>query len=224
MENVTLEIELRADLGKGASARLRRQGLLPAVVYAHGNPAVAAVVNRKDFVQAAQRSRTSSIFVLKSKGAALNGKRAFVKEIQQDFVKKEVLHVDFLAVDENETARVRVPIQVAGEADGVKNQGGVLAIVNHYVVVSARPADVPALLAVDVSPLKLGERIRAADLPLPEGAVLSSNPEATIVSVITARTAKLAEPTEAAAEAGAEGAAEGAEAASGEEGKEAEKS
>jgi len=224
VENVTLEIEARSELGKGASMRLRRRGLLPVVVYAHGKQAIPASVNRKDFVQAAQRARTSSIFVLKSKDSSLNGKHAFVKEIQQNFVKKEVLHVDFLAVDENETARVKVPVEVLGEADGVKNQGGVLAVINHYVVVKARPANVPEMLRVDVSALKLGDRVRAGDVELPEGVELCSDAEAPIASVIVARTAKLAEPTEAAAEGAEEGAAaEGAEEGEGAaEGKKAE--
>lgn len=219
MENVTLEIQKRNKLGSAASARLRREDYLPAVVYAHGAAAVPAQVRRKEFVTIARRARTSSIFVLKSEDSSLNGKHAFVKEIQQDFVKKEVLHVDLVAVEENETVKIKVPVEISGEADGVKNQGGVLAVSTHYVLVSARPALVPEVIHVDVSALKLNERIRTKDLALPEGVQLKTDPELTIVAVITPRAIKTAaeEAAAGAAAEGAEGAAAEGEAAKKEE-------
>ncbi len=204
MANITLEIETRGETGKKVSSRLRADGLLPVVVYGKGKEAVPGVVNKKEFVQAAQRARTSSIFVLKSKDKNLDGKRAFVKEIQRDFVKKEVLHVDLLAIHEGETVRVFVPVEVTGEASGVKNQGGVMTMGAHEIEVEARPDDLPEVIVVDVTAMNLGDRLHASDLVLPQGVTLRSEPEMGVVSVLAPKAAKVEEGAEAAAaEAGA---------------------
>lgn len=184
MEKLTLDISCREECGTRQVAKLRKQGILPVVVYAKGNEAIKASVNSREFVAVAKKARTSTFIALKSDDKRLDGKRAFVKEIQQDHIKKEVLHVDLIAVDSTEKTRVSVPVDIFGESDGVKNYGGVLTVLIHQVICEGLPDDLPEIFKVDVTPLGVGQHFRVGDLDLPNGVTLITAHDQPIVSVM----------------------------------------
>ena len=210
MENFTIEVAERSDLGKGGCNRCRRAGFIPAVAYHRADEPLAVQVPYKEFTMLAKKARLSQVFTFKSSSSKLNGKSAIVKDIQQDYVKNKVLHVDFQTLRDDEEITVDVPVKLIGEAPGVKVQNGILTLVTHEVSVSCLPKNIPAQLDVDITSLGLGQSIHAGEVKLPAGVVLVDDEHETIVSVVAPRTA---EEEAKAAGGAAEAAAAPAEAA-----------
>ncbi len=209
MENFTIEVTERTDLGKGACNRCRRSGFIPGVAYHRADEPVPVQVPYKEFTILAKKARLSQVFTFKSGNPALNGKAAIVKEVQQDYVKGKVLHVDFQTLKDDEEITVYIPVALVGEAPGVKVQNGILTLVTHEVAVTCLPKNIPSQIQVDISSLGLGQSIHASDLKLGDGVVLSDDAHETIVSVVAPRAAE----EEAKAAQGAEGGAAAAPAA-----------
>jgi large subunit ribosomal protein L25 len=184
-----LELQERSLGGSPAARRMRGLGQIPSVVYSQGGASTPVALNYREFMRVASISRTSQVFTLKSTQVKdLNGRIAVVKEIQKDHLKNRVLHVDLQALREDEEVKVAVPLNVVGEAPGVKTDGGILAVVSREILVKCFPLAIPQELIVDVSSLALGESIHARDLGLPKGVKLAGNPDETIVAVVIART------------------------------------
>lgn len=205
MENFTIEVTERPALGKGSANRCRNAGFIPGVAYHRAEKPVAVQVPLKEFTALASKARRSQVFTFKSSSSHLNGKAAIVKEIQQDYLKGRVIHVDFQTLKDDEEITVDVPVKLVGESPGVKNQGGILAIVTHEVTVRCLPKNIPSAVNVDISSLALGQSLHAEQLALGDGVTLADDPTETIVSVVASRAEEEAKPAagEAAPAAGA---------------------
>ena len=190
MENFTIEVTERTDLGKGGCNRCRRAGFIPGVAYHRADEPVAVQVPYKEFTLLAKKARLSQVFTFKSGNKYLNGKAAIVKDVQQDYIKGKVLHVDFQTLKDDEEITVYIPVTLVGEAPGVKVQNGILTLVTHEVAVTCLPKNIPNQIQVDITALGLGQSIHASDLKLGEGATLSDDPHETIVSVVAPRAAE----------------------------------
>ncbi len=202
MENFTIEIAERKELGKGSCNRCRKAGLIPGVAYHRADEPVAVQVPYKEFTMLARKARMSQVFTFKSDNPALNGKAAIVKEVQQDYVKNLVLHVDFQTLKDDEEITIEVPVKLVGEAPGVKVQAGVLTLVTHEIYVTCLPKNIPSQIEVDISSLGLGQSIHVSDVKLAAGVTVVDDPHETIVSVVASRAAEEeAKPAAAAAEA-----------------------
>lgn len=202
MESFSIEVTERQEIGKGACNRCRKEGFIPGVAYHRAENPVAIQVPYKEFASLAKKARRSQVFTFKSSSPALNGKPAIVKEVQQDYVKGRVLHVDFQTLKDNEEITIDVPLKLVGEAPGVKVENGILTFVTHEVSVTCLPKNIPSIIEVDISSLGLGESIHASDLVLGADVALGDDPHETIVSVVAPRAAE-----EEAKAATAEGAA-----------------
>jgi large subunit ribosomal protein L25 len=204
--------------GKGASRRLRRAGSVPAIIYGAGQPPQNIQFEHNTLALAARNEWfSSSILDLMIDG---NRQKVLLRDVQKHPFKPQLLHLDFLRVNENEAIRVRVPLHFvnkekspAGKASGV--------VVSHAMTdieVSCLPKDLPEFLEVDLIDLKLGDIVHMSDIKLPAGVEI---PELKLGKehdhpVVTAQEIREeAEPVEAAAEgaAPAEGAAAAAPAA-----------
>ena len=201
MENFTIEVSERATIGKASANRCRKEGFIPAVAYHKAEKPLAVQVPLKEFTALASKARRSQVFTFKSSVSSLNGKAAIVKEVQQDYLKGRVIHVDFQTLKDDEEITVEVPVKLVGESPGVKNQGGILAVVTHEVSVTCLPKYIPSAVTVDISSLALGQSIHAEQLVLGEGVTLADDASETIVSVVASRAEEEAKP------AAAEGAA-----------------
>lgn len=186
MERV-IEIESREQTGSPQARNLRKVGKVPAVVYSKGEQSTSAVVDLKQFVKVAEVSKFSNVFTLKSSDKRFDGRLALVKEVQKDFLKDRLLHVDIQALHENEEINLDVPLNFVGEAPGVKKDGGILAIVRRDLSVRCLPKLIPTVIKVDISTLGLGDSIHANGVPLPEGVKLTSRADETVVSVVATR-------------------------------------
>ena len=218
MKNFVLELKNREHVGTSQARRLRREGLIPAVVYANGQETVSASLVDRDFRKIGSVASPSQLFTLKSDDKRIGGKLALVKEVQRSYVRDQLLHVDLQTVREDEEIKLRVSIKFVGESPGVKNDGGLLAVASHDIGISCLPRQIPEFITVDVSALKVNDSIHAGAVTLPDGVALTDAKDMSIVSVVIPRAFEepKAEDATAAAAAPAEGAAAAAEGAEGE--------
>ena len=128
-----------------------------------------------------------------------------VRELTVDPISRKILHIDFQRVLMTEKVRVAVPIELNGEPEGVKNQGGVLDFVTREVEVECLPSDIPVKLEIDVSALEIGDHLEAKDISLPSKVEMMEEAERVVVSVSHSRVAAAIEEAEAEVEAADEG-------------------
>ncbi|WP_217915106.1 50S ribosomal protein L25 [Miltoncostaea marina] len=206
MAHVALTAQPRAEFGNGPSRRLRRQGLVPGVVYQSGGPSLALALPGHDLKRTLVEGRTS---VIDLRIGDDSGRPVLVKDWQLHPTRGDVMHVDFQEVDLTQEITTPVALTLVGSAVGVRD-GGVLDQPLREVEVSALPDRLPDEIEADVSALAVGDAMTVADLVAPEGVTIVSDPE-TVVASVVAPTAEVEESEEG---EGAEGAAaEGGESA-----------
>ena len=162
MERQVIEAELRSETRKGAMRRLRKAGRLPAVLYGAGKATLPLSLNPRQFKGLLRGGGQNVIFELQVQGG--ESSPAMIVESQREPVRETVLHMDLKRIAMDRKLRVSVAIVLTGEAQGVKQQGGVLELVMREVEVECLPADIPARVGIDVEPLMLGQSIRIQDL------------------------------------------------------------
>ncbi len=193
MEEKVLNIESRTSNGSAESRRLRRTGKVPVSILYPDATSASGIVIEKDFVHLAEMSKYTDIFHFKSDNQKLNGQKVLVKDLQKEPIKGNVLHVDFLALDDKKAITVKVPVSLVGTPVGVKTQGGILTKSAQFLLVSCLPAVIPSEVEVDVTELKVGDRVVASQLTLASGLTLKSNERETIASVVASRATRLQE-------------------------------
>ena len=168
-EDFDLIAEFREDLGKGASRRLRRQGLVPAIIYGAGRPPRnLAFDHNKVLKQLESESFYSSVLNIK---VGDKSQAAILKDLQRHPAKQQIIHMDLQRIVEDEVIRMNVPIHFIGEdvAVGVKVGGGKVSHLMTDVAVACLPKDLPEYLEVDVSELELDAMLYLSDIKLPKG-------------------------------------------------------
>lgn len=208
MKKVSLSGSSRANVGKKDAKAVRRQGLVPCVVYGLGNQSYFNV----DEVAIRKVVYTPEVFQyeLDIDGNKVN---AIMKDIQFHPVTDKVIHVDFLEVAPGKEIKLAIPLRMVGQSPGVRS-GGRLAVLYRTIKAKGPAEKFPEAIDVDISGLEIGDKIRVSDLS-PDGLVFMAPGTDVIVGVKTSRAAMSAEGAEevegAEGEEGAEG-AEGAEA------------
>lgn len=210
MESFSISLTLRDETGSAAARKVRREGQIPAIIYHRGEEAITASVDYNQFYNLATRAKSSQLFNLVCDDPRLSGRSALVKDIQQHYVSGKLLHVDFQALRDDEEITVEVPLNIVGEAPGVKLGGGILTVIRHSIKVSCLPKNIPSSLDVSVTALELGQSIHAGDIQMPSGVEYIGDDEDTIVSItvagaeeVAAAPAEGAVPAEGAAAAAA---------------------
>jgi large subunit ribosomal protein L25 len=178
MASLEFAAQRRTVVGKKVK-RLRREGLVPGVVY---GPVVAGTVpvsvDRRDFLKFYQTNGHSTLFVLRWEDG---DQSVFIREVQQDPVRREPLHVDFFAPNLRMPVRAIVPISFHNPSNTID---GMLAEIRTEVEVEALPASIPHQIDIDVSELvHPGDAIRVGDLDLPDGVTAVTAEDETIVQV-----------------------------------------
>jgi large subunit ribosomal protein L25 len=204
-EMFNVEAEARETFGKNAARRLRYAGRIPGVVYGGGGPAVSLAVDPKAIIRILRsEAGHNAIFTLQIPEKA--PARVMLREWQWEPIHGGLLHVDMVRIARDEKLRVRIPVRVTGEPEGVKLQGGVFEFILREVEVECLPDDIPEHITVDVSGLVIGRQLRVSDLPVAEGVKVLAEP-ARVVAHVVAPKAEPAPAEEVVAPA-AEGAAE----------------
>ncbi len=205
MSDFTIEVQKREVEGKNANRRLRASGYIPAVVYGAKQDSVPIQVEKKAlFDLLRQEGGERSVFLLKLAGSK-SERHTMVRELTVDPISRQILHIDFQRVLMTEKVTVGIPIDLLGEPEGVKNQGGVLDFITRELSVTCLPGDIPTKLEADVSELEIGDHIEAKDILLPANVELEDEPERVMASVSHSRVAAAVEEAKAEVEAGEEG-------------------
>jgi large subunit ribosomal protein L25 len=186
-----LNVELRDTRGTRHTRRHRRAGRLPAVLYGHGQPCLSLLVSAEQMEAAIRHGAR----LVKLTGAV--EEQAFVRELQWDTWGKHILHVDFSRVSEHERVRVRVKVEVRGEAPGMK-AGGVVRHLIHELEIECEATSIPDRLHLSINQLNIGDKITVGQLQLPPGVLVLGDPEAVVVECVEPIVVEEAEPTEAA--------------------------
>lgn len=186
MEKVTLNAVQREHLGKGACKQLRKEGMIPAVVYKGGKEGMVIQVDSKELWKALHtEAGENAIIEMKIKsGDKTSKKTVIVQEKQRDPVTDVFLHVDFHEISLKEKLKVKVPVSTKGEPVGVKEDKGILSQTIWEIEVECLPTEIPEHVDVKVEELRIGDSIHVKDITIPGDIVILDDPEKVIVSVI----------------------------------------
>lgn len=171
----TIEVVARTSGGSRESRRLRRAGMVPAILYGHGEKCVELAAKR-EAIEAMVRH--GSRFV-ELKGAVKES--AVVRELQWDARGSEPLHIDLLRVSKSDRIKVSVPIDLKGECPGHR-AGGVVNLIMHEIELECTAESIPERIHALVGGLELGHSIKVRDLDLPKGATAVADAEETVVT------------------------------------------
>jgi large subunit ribosomal protein L25 len=192
VSEVKISAEPRTEFGKGGARRTRRAGLVPAVLYGHGEAPVHIALPAREFAAAIRHGGLNQVFtidVVGGTGATL----ALPKAIQRDPIKDTYEHVDLIIVKRGEKVQVDVPVTLVGEAARntlVVNESNTLAVV-------AEAMHLPSGFEVSIEGLEAGSQVTAGDVTLPEGTELAVEPDFVLAVVSAAQTAEQLEGAEA---------------------------
>ena len=182
-ERVKLEVQDRESRGSAESRRLRKQGLIPGVLYGRGKDPHAFSVTEREL----RRALTGDAGLHAILDVTLDGDQArpsILKSYQQDPVKGTLTHVDLQEVRLDQAIQARVVVELIGEPVGV-TEGGVLSQVVREITVEALPMEIPEHIDLDVTGMAIGDTLRLVDLRLQEGVKFLDDPEETVLATVT---------------------------------------
>jgi large subunit ribosomal protein L25 len=173
-DNITLNVEPRSDSGKGASRRLRHQGLVPAIIYGGKFDPVQISIDHNVFLHELDKETIyTQVVDLKMGGKT---QEVILRDLQRHPYRNRIMHADFFRIDKNTPIKVVVPIHVANAEDcvGVRLDGGMMTQLVTEVEIIALPKDLPEYLELDALDLHLGDILHLTDIPMPEGVEIVS--------------------------------------------------
>jgi large subunit ribosomal protein L25 len=174
-QTVKLAAHPRQGSGSRAAGKVRKQGLVPGIVYGHKEANVAVSVSAEEL------DRAIRVLHARVLDLQLGGKTetVLIRELQWDHLGKTMLHVDFARVSASDKVRVTVPVELRGAPRATG--GGVLDQPLHTLHVECSPTEIPEAIRVDISNLTLGAPIHVKELTLPPGVKVQESPEAVVV-------------------------------------------
>ncbi len=185
MAEMVVNAKTRDERGKNAARRLRREGMIPGVVYGGKGDNVAVAVDPKA-LQKVLRSEAGRNAILKLDIAGKSA-NAILKSWQVDPIKETFLHADFYRIAMDVAIRVTVPVAVKGEARGVKVDAGILELILREIAVECLPGDIPERIEVDVSDLGINDAIRVSGLEVSSKVKVLAAPDQVIVHVVSVK-------------------------------------
>ncbi len=186
METRALSVNLR-EVKKGAAAKLRSTGMVPAVVYHKGEATTTISVEAIALEKLVRSSESHLIDLQYPDGKST---RSFIKDLQFDPVTDKVIHADFQLFAADEVVEMEVPLRFEGESTGVKLDGGKLQVNLHEITFKGKPEDIPDHFTVDVTALELGHTLHISELQLgalQDKVTILDDADAPVVSVIAPR-------------------------------------
>jgi large subunit ribosomal protein L25 len=201
-DQLLLAAETGREEGTRSSRRLRRDGRIPAVVYGLESDPVTVSVAWPDLRAALTTDAgINAIITLSIDGTE---QLSVVKDLQRHPVRRDVIHIDFLRVTADQQIEADVPVMFVGEALEVTRANGMVDQTLYTLTVSAKPADIPDEIEVDISEMTLGDSIHVSDLALPPGVTTLVDPEDSVAVSLVTRSTREAMAAEEAADAASE--------------------
>ncbi|MDP9814214.1 50S ribosomal protein L25/general stress protein Ctc [Spirilliplanes yamanashiensis] len=200
MSEVKISAEPRTEFGKGGARRTRRAGLVPAVLYGHGEKPVHIALPAREFAAAIRHGGLNQVFAIDVQGGAST--LALPKAIQKDPIKDTYEHIDLIIVKRGEKVTVDVPVILTGDA--AKNT--LVVTESTTLSLTAEALHLPESVEVSIEGAEAGTQITAGDVTLPRGSELAVDPS-TVIALVSAAQTVAEEPAEGEAAEGGESAA-----------------
>ena len=188
-----LKAHSRKRSGSGALNALRREGLIPAIVYGKSSDTVNIRLNRKEFETVLHGTAAEQILVdltIEDKGET---RLALIQDVQHDHLTGDILHVDFHAIRDDEVIHAVVPLELVGDSVGAK-AGGLVEHLVHSLNIYCLPKDLPETIQVDVSELAIGQALHTKEMKFPEGVTTKLGADVVIVLVAEPRVVEIVAP------------------------------
>jgi large subunit ribosomal protein L25 len=200
-ENNNLEALPRVAGNKNEARRVRRGGKIPAVVYGAGKNAASVSVDPRQVLRILHsETGHNTIFDLSLDGEST---KAMIVDWQYEPIKGKLLHIDLQRIAMDRKLTVTVPIELKGEPEGVKTQGGLLEQMLREVEIECLPGDIPSFIELDVTTLVFGKVLRVSDLPKSDKIEYLTDENQPVAHITTVKEEVVATPEAAAAEAAA---------------------
>jgi large subunit ribosomal protein L25 len=201
LETNVLEAQARKPGTKNEARRVRREGMIPAVVYGAGKDSLPVSVDPRVVTRILSSESGHNTIV----DLTLDGEKtkAMIVDWQYEPIKGRLLHIDLKRIALDKVLTVSVPIELRGEAEGVKTQGGILEQMLREVEIECLPADIPSHIELDVSQLTFGKVLRVSDLPRSDKIKFLTDENQPVAHVTSVKEEVVATPEAAAAEAAA---------------------
>ncbi len=207
MEIQKLRVNGRETTGKGFSRELRRNGRIPAILYGPGKEPMPLSVDGHELELLLKKGLMGQQLFQLNMGEGQTERTTMIKELQQDPLSHNMLHVDFYEVDMQRKIRVKVPVRTVGKAKGIEF-GGMLQIIRRELEISCLPLEIPDTIEIDISELNVGESVHVEDIPTKGGIEIPHDVNFTILTILS-QAKKESEGAEAADGAAGEEAAAG---------------
>ena len=207
---LSLTITPRAQTGRSASRRVRKANQIPAILYGKHTSPQTLSVDAPEFVRLLKAVAGRALLIELVQKDKAEKALSFLQEIQRDPITDKYLHVDLQEVKADEKLEINVPIALIGEAYGVKQQAGVLEIATHTVRIRCLPKDLPPVIEVDISELKINETLKISNLKAVAGVEYRDVPGQPVVSVLSVEEQSIPDAAAATPSAGAAAPAAGA--------------
>ncbi len=178
MEHTKIQGEVRQLAGRHENDRLRKRGMVPAVIYGHKKPPEHIALSRHDTLLALSHGQHVIEVLIEGQEA----QQYLVKDVQYDHLQIEPLHIDLMRVDPNERVQVQVPVQLKGTPVGV-TEGGVLNQMLNELDIECRLLRIPQSIIKKINELKLNDTLHVRDLDLPEGVTVLNDPEDPVATI-----------------------------------------
>jgi large subunit ribosomal protein L25 len=204
LEKIELKVTVRKTTGNGAARELRREGMIPAILYGPKAEPVMLSVITKELENILKTSNIGQVLLnLLIQNGEQNSRTAMIKELQTQPVSGNLLHVDFFEVAMDQKIRISIPVVTTGQAIGIE-EGGVLQLVRHEVEIFCFPNNIPESLEIDVTDMGIGDSKHMDEVSIDESFELADETNFTIVTILSPKAEEAEEVDEEEEEEGAE--------------------
>ncbi|MCK4556511.1 MAG: 50S ribosomal protein L25 [Candidatus Aminicenantes bacterium] len=167
--------EKREVFGKNASRRLRRNGMIPVILYGAKDMNIPLTLNKKDvFKILRSEAGENTVFEVSFNSETIN---TMIKDLQKNLVTDEIIHADLIQIALDKAIRVSIPVVTVGDAVGVKTEGGFVDFITREIEVECLPKDIPEQIEIDISELHLRQSFKVEEVVLPGEITMISDPE-----------------------------------------------
>ena len=181
MQTVSLDLQKRELTTKGQLKALRRNGIIPGVIYGKGKESLSVKLDKSLFYKSLREGMNEATIISINMEDVPKDSFMIIKQLQRHPVTEEIIHADFQFISMDEVISTTVHIELAGSAKGVK-QGGIVEHILRELEIEALPRHIPSVIKVDISPLELGKSIHVSDLNFKDFKILT-DPHSLIVKV-----------------------------------------
>lgn len=184
MKKIALIAQVREKAGKGVARGLRRNQMVPAVLYSHGKSTPISMGNKDVTKVLNTEGGEHALINLKLEGSKGAGEKlALIKDYQVDPISGKLIHLDLMEVAMNEKVNIQVAVHIVGNSIGVK-EGGIFQYGQRQLDVECLPAHIPDFIEVNIAALKVNESLHVRNIVSPEGVKILTDPDATVATIL----------------------------------------